>query len=137
MGVFEDIKEFMFSGNIAKTSAGYAIGVATADFAKTITFSLLIPVIQITWGALTLRASTAWKDFDLALVVEHLLYWFCVIFVAYFLAEMFFSRTILGIKTTIDTKDKQNLKISEHEAKRSAKETVDSFLEPAFHHPAL
>jgi large-conductance mechanosensitive channel len=124
--LFKDVKEFMFTGNVAKTSAGYAIGVATADFAKTITFSLLIPIIRIAWGALTLRASTAWNDVDVSLVMEHLLYWFCVIFVAYFLAELFFSRTILGIKTTIDSKEKTQLQISEHEARKAG--TTDLFV---------
>jgi large-conductance mechanosensitive channel len=117
--VYESFKSFMFSSNMAKTSASYAIGSATADFAKTITFSLLIPCIQMAWAGLTARHSTAAKDLDPAVVLEHLLYWFCVIFVAYVLAELFFSQGLLGIKTTLDDKDKQRLEVSETKAHES------------------
>lgn len=121
--VYESFKSFMFSSNMAKTSASYAIGSATADFAKTITFSMLIPCIQIAWAGITARRSLAANDLDLAAVMEHLLYWFCVIFVAYVLAELFFSQGLLGIKTTLDDKDKQRLEVSEHKADE-AKEAV-------------
>jgi large-conductance mechanosensitive channel len=120
---YESFKSFMFSSNMAKTSASYAIGAATADFAKTITFSLLIPCIQMAWAGVMARKSTAAKSLDFSLVVEHLLYWFCVIFVAYVLSELFFSQGLLGIKTTLDDKDKQRLEVSEHKADE-AKEAV-------------
>lgn len=123
---FEELKEFMFSGNMAKTSASYAIGAATADFSKVITFSLLIPCIQMAWAAVSLQKSTAWNDLNGALVLEHLLYWFCVIFVAYFLAELFFSQGILGIKTTINKEDQQKLKVAEHAADVRVEEIKDA-----------
>ena len=123
---FEELKEFMFSGNLVKTSAGYAIGAATADFSKVITFSLLIPCIQMAWAAGTFRRSDAWKKIDGYLVLEHLLYWFCVIFVAYVLAELFFSQGILGIKSTIDGNDQRRLKVAEHEADKRAGEITDT-----------
>jgi large-conductance mechanosensitive channel len=123
---FEELKEFMFSGNMAKTSASYAIGAATADFSKVITFSLLIPCIQMAWAAATFRESNAYSKLDGFLVLEHLLYWFCVIFVAYVLAELFFSQAILGIKTTINKDDKQKLKVAEHEADKRAEEIKDA-----------
>lgn len=123
---FEELKEFMFSGNLVRTSAGYAIGAATADFSKVITFSLLIPCIQMAWAAATFRKSSAYSKLDGYLVLEHLLYWFCVIFVAYVLAELFFSQAILGIKTTIDKDDKHKLKVAEHEADKRAEEIKDA-----------
>jgi hypothetical protein len=122
--VYSELKEFMFTSNMARASASFAIGSATADFAKVITFSLLIPCIQMAWGALTFGHSTAANDLDMTAVVEHLLLWFCVIFVAYFLAEMFFSQGMLGIKTTIDDKDKQRLKVAEDEADKRVEEIV-------------
>lgn len=121
-GLFHEMKEFMFSGHMARTSAAYAIGAATADFAKVITFSMLIPCIQLAWGAASFTPSTAARNIDFALVVEHLLYWFCVIFVAYFLAELFFSQIILGIKTTIDAKEERKLAVAESAADRRAEE---------------
>jgi large-conductance mechanosensitive channel len=123
---FEELKEFMFSGNLVKTSAGFAIGAATADVSKVITFSFLIPCIQMAWAAATFRKSDAFKKVDGFLVLEYLLYWFCVIFVAYVLAELFFSQGILGIKTTINTDDKQKLRVAEHEADKRAEEIKDA-----------
>ena len=123
---FEELKEFMFSGNLVRTSAGYAIGAATADFSKVITFSLLIPCIQMTWAAATFRESAAYRKLDGLLVLEHLLYWFCVIFVAYVLAELFLSQGILGIKTTINKDEQHKLKVAEHEADKRAEEIKDA-----------
>ena len=125
MGLFQDLKEFMFTSDMAKKSAAYAIGAATADFAKVITFSMLIPCIQMPW-----HPSAAWDKLDLYAVLEHLLYWFCVIFVAYILAELFFSEGILGIKTTIDDKDKQRLKVAEQGARQNEAKIVNAITAP-------
>ena len=125
MGLFQDLKEFMFTSDMAKKSDAYAIGAATADFAKVITFSMLIPCIQMPW-----HPSAAWDKLDLYAVLEHLLYWFCVIFVAYILAELFFSEGILGIKTTIDDKDKQRLKVAEQGARQNEAKIVNAITAP-------
>lgn len=126
--IFESFKTFMFSSNIAKTSAGYAIGAATADLAKTITFSMLIPIIQMAWAGATLRgaAQSAHDAMDFSLVAEHLLYWVCVIFVAYVLSELFLSQGLLGLKTTLDATDKGRLEVAEHEAKEAKGKVVDA-----------
>ncbi len=126
--MYESFRQFMFSANMAKTSASYAIGSATADFAKAITFSLVVPCIQMAWRGLTFRSiEGARKSLDVALVLENLLYWFCVIFVAYCLAELFFSQLLLGLKTTLDAKDTQRLHVAEDEAD----EAVDTIVQAA------
>ena len=121
MGLFQDLKEFMFTSDMAKKSAAYAIGAATADFAKVITFSMLIPCIQMPW-----HPSAAWDKLDLYAVLEHLLYWFCVIFVAYLLAEVFFSQGLLGIKTTLDDQEEHRLKVARAHAQNDVHELTQA-----------
>jgi len=122
-----DFTQFMFSANMAKASAAFAIGAATADFAKAITFSLLIPCVQVAWAAVTMQTSTALARLDFAVVLENLLYWFCVIFVAYLLAEVFFSQGLLGIKTTLDDKEEHRLRVARARADNDVKELTHAF----------
>lgn len=112
-----NFREFMFASSMANTSAAYAIGAATAELSKSITFSVLIPTIYAAWGALTTRRLTA-PRFALGAVLENLLYWFCVIFVAYFLAEVFFSQGLLGIKTTLKPTELKMLHVAEERAEQ-------------------
>jgi len=125
-GMFDNFRSFMFSSNITKTSAGYAIGAATADLSKTVTFALLIPCIQMAWAGLTVGRSTA--KIDIEAVVEHVLYWFCVLFVAYVLAEVFLSQGILGIKTTLDDNDKARLVVAEASATKAKHDALESIV---------
>ena len=122
-----DFTRFMFSSNMAKASAAFAIGAATADLSKAITFSLLIPCVQIVWATATARTtSTALGRLDVSLVVENLLYWFCVIFVAYLLAEVFFSQGLLGIKTTLDDQEEHRLKVARAHAQNDVHELTQA-----------
>lgn len=120
-------RDFMFSARMAQTSAGFAIGTATAEVARAITFSLLIPCIQMASGGLFAHRSTAHERVNVALVLEYLLYWLCVIFVAYLLAEVFFSRVMLGVdNSALDAEDASALQQSEQRARQDMATMVRS-----------
>lgn len=124
---YESFREFMFSANMAKASASVAIGSATADFAKAITFSLVVPCIQTAWRGATFRPiEPAYRALHMAVVLENLLYWFCVIFVAYVLAELFFSQLLLGLKNTLDDREEERLHAAEDEAEQAVESVVQA-----------
>ena len=128
MHLLRNFKEFMFTSNVVKTSAGYAIGAATADLAKSVTYSLLIPVIQMLWARMMFRTVTVHTDIEA--ILESMLYWVCVIIVAYVLSEWLFSRGILGLKTTIDETQRKQLQSAEKLAKDETKEMVQAAGQP-------
>lgn len=108
-GVATNFREFMFASSMAETSAAFAIGSASAALSKTITDSVLLPLIHAAWRL----ATPELRPLD---VLEGLLNWFCVIFVAYFLSEVFFSQGLLGIKTTLNDEDKKQLHVAKERA---------------------
>jgi hypothetical protein len=101
----------MYTNNIAGASVAYAIGLASAEFAKSLTLKAVIPFLQRVLEYLGLHAVLgSVSQYDFQDVGTMALYWMCMIGVSYFISEYIFSRCILGTATILTTDEKKTLK---------------------------
>jgi hypothetical protein len=101
----------MFTNKIAGASVAFAIGLASAEFAKSLTLKAVIPFLQRTLeysGMYAIFGKSSAYDFqDIGTMG---LYWICMIGVSYFISEYIFGRFLLGTATILSRDEKKTMK---------------------------
>ena len=114
MFCYDSFRSFMFTNKIAGASVAYAIGLASAEFAKSLTLKALIPFLQRVLESCGLHAVFGKvSQYDFQDVSIMALYWVCMIGVSYVVSEYIFGRMILGTATVLSKKEEQTMKKAE------------------------
>jgi large-conductance mechanosensitive channel len=118
---YETFRSFMFSNKIAGASVAYAIGLASAEFAKSLTLKGVIPFLQRLLERFGLKsvfgAVTAYDFEDISTMA---LYWVCMIGVSFVISEYIFGRLLLGTATVLDKSEKVNMRKAEDAIDKTA-----------------
>jgi cell division protein FtsB len=104
----------MFANKIAGASVAFAIGLASAEFAKSLTLKAVIPFLQrlLQWlGVHAIFGRISAYDFGDVSTMG--LYWICMIGVSYFISEYIFGRFLLGTATVLSKDEKQTMKAAQ------------------------
>lgn len=99
--------EFMFKHNIPATAAAFSIGGASAEMAKCLTHTIVIPIVYTILGIVwrTPKLKIQFRPF-----AESFVTWICVLVTSYILMELLFARAIIGASTIVlDHADKKKL----------------------------
>jgi hypothetical protein len=116
----------MFTNKIAGASVAYAIGLASAEFAKSLTLKAVIPFLQRVLEYLGLHALFgAASKYDFEDISTMALYWICMIGVSYFISEYLFNRCLLGTATIL-SKDEEKTLEKAREVVRNEPSTLQS-----------
>jgi hypothetical protein len=100
----------MFKNGIAGASGSFAIGLASSEFAKSLTMKAIIPAIQRILARMDLHTHLGGiTPFDFQDVTSMAVYWIIMVFVAYVISEYIFGRFLLGTATVLDTEEKKTL----------------------------
>jgi hypothetical protein len=101
----------MFTNKIAGASVAFAIGLASAEFAKSLTLKAVIPFVQRALefsGMYAIFGKNSPYDFrDIGTMG---LYWICMIGVSYFISEYIFGRYLLGTATILSRDEEKIMK---------------------------
>ena len=111
MFCYDTFRSFMFANKIAGASVAFAIGLASAEFAKSLTLKAVIPFLQrlLEWlGVHAIFGKISAYDFgDISTMA---LYWVCMIGVSYIISEYIFGRFLLGTATVLTNDEKKTMK---------------------------
>ena len=132
---YDSFRSFMYTNKIAGASVAYAIGLASAEFAKSLTLKALIPFLQRMLETCGLHAFFGEvSNYDLQDISTMGLYWFCMIGVSYIISEYIFGRFLLGTATVLTNNEKKSMKKAEKvvqeepSAFKTAKDVVGSIV---------
>jgi large-conductance mechanosensitive channel len=104
----------MFKNGIAGASGAFAIGLASSEFAKSLTMKAIIPAIQRLLAQLNMHQYLGdVTAFDFQDVTILAVYWLIMVFVSYIISEYIFGRLLLGTATVLDNEEKKTMKIAE------------------------
>lgn len=104
----------MFANKIAGASVAFAIGLASAEFAKSLTLKAVIPFLQraLEWlGVHAIFGKVSAYDFGDVSTMG--LYWICMIGVSYFISEYIFGRMLLGTATVLSEDEAKTMKAAQ------------------------
>jgi hypothetical protein len=100
----------MFKNGIAGASGSFAIGLASSEFAKSLTMKAIIPALQRILAKMNLHTYLGGiTPFDFQDVTSLAVYWIIMVFVAYIISEYIFGRFLLGTATVLDTDEKKTM----------------------------
>jgi large-conductance mechanosensitive channel len=107
---FESFRSFMFTNKIAGASVAFAIGLASSEFAKSLTFKAVIPCLQRVLEHAGVRGIFGkLTPYDFTAVNTMALYWICMIGVSYIISEYIFGRLLLGTATVLTHTEKKSM----------------------------
>lgn len=121
---YNDFREFMYSNKVIIAAAGWTIGAASNTYIQNFMNEIILPlIILITQFIQTYIHHILSPDLfnALSLVFKMLWYtlvWFVSVFMAFFILEYMFNRTIVGVSTNLDKDNKQKFREDEQKAKR-------------------
>lgn len=114
MFCYHNFKSYMFKNGIAGAAGAYAIGLASAEFAKSLTLKAAIPALQRVLLQLNMHSYLGGlSEFDLQDVTVFAVYWLIMVLVAYFISEYIFGRMLLGTATVLDKEEEKTMRIAE------------------------
>jgi large-conductance mechanosensitive channel len=106
--LYEEFQEFVYKNNLIATSAGFSIGIITAEFVKSFVNSVLLPVFSVVFYSIFPESFMPIPKMTYELLLGHgghfllnMVYWITILFSAYFLLEFIFARQIVGTKSTL------------------------------------
>jgi large-conductance mechanosensitive channel len=106
--LYEEFQEFVYKNNLIATSAGFSIGIITAEFVKSFVNSVLLPIFSIVFYSIFPNSIMPVPKMTYDLLIGHsghfvlnMVYWIAILFSAFFLLEFIFARQIVGTKSTL------------------------------------
>lgn len=125
--------EFMFKHKIPATAAAFSIGGASAEMAKCLSHTILVPTLYASLSRFIEFKNPA--QFAIKPFAESFISWVCVLVTSYVLMELLFARTILGASTTVmSANDRAELKAAIRDGIdpiKKATDTVKRLMSPA------
>ncbi len=117
--VYRDFQEFIFSNNVLVAAAGFSIGAATKDMIMKILDSLLPlfayavhnPATRALYARVAHHMSRSWLNRIVVaataaswMAFEYLM----LVFLTFFVLEYVVNRHVIGLKSTVKSKDKDD-----------------------------
>lgn len=115
--------EFMFKHNIPATAAAFSIGGASAEMAKCLAHTILLPLVYYVFGFVW---KTPKMEIEFLPFAESFVSWTCVLVTSYVLMELLFARGIIGASTIVmDRAEKKKLDEARDKASRPLKQAKE------------
>jgi large-conductance mechanosensitive channel len=105
MFCYETFRSFMFANKIAGASVAFAIGLASAEFAKSLTLKAVIPFLQ---RLLRVYTRSSAKSVRTTLVTSALWVYIGYVWGVLFYIEYIFGRFLLGTATVLSKDEKDD-----------------------------
>jgi len=111
---YKDFQEYTFKNQVLIAASGFAVGISTTDFIKSITHDILKP-ISISLSLYLFKVShLPIKKYPMIYNISILFYnfislcliWLSTIFISFFVIEYILNRKIIGLSSIITDKEK-------------------------------
>jgi len=113
--LYKQFQEFVYSNNLVGISAGFSIGIITAEFVKSFVNNILLLFVGYIYYLVFPKSKTNLPRITLPVIKENVgifvlngVYWLAIIVSAFFLLEYIFARTIAGTASAVVGKAKKD-----------------------------
>lgn len=115
---YMDFQEFIFRNNVVVAATGWSIGLATKEVIEKLLNDMLLPVLAALGHVTYIKRHIAWlekqtgsfplKDVGVrvAKMLWSLFLWLMIIVLTFVLLEIIFNRQIIGLRSSVQEKDK-------------------------------